>query len=164
MPPLMITFFILHSLDRRRPIWTGCWLIFSGMRHFILSWHVTIYLPPSLLLEAKRKPQYEMPHSFICIYERLLLPVLTKSILMTQAERGGTKLCKVHSSCVCPWYLISQLGVLDYKDLRVVNHIVHKSLIKCAKSKEKVETQIVYKLVHTSDLKNCRGSQPLAHT
>ena len=71
MPPLMITFFILHSLDRprRRPIWTGCWLIFSGMRHFILSWHVTIYLPPSLLLEAKRKPQYEMPHSFICIYD-----------------------------------------------------------------------------------------------
>ena len=37
-------------------------------------------------------------------------------------------------------------GVLDYKDLRVVNHIVHKSLIKCAKLKgkiEKVETQIV---------------------
>ena len=109
-------------------------------------------------------------HSFA--YTKLLIPVLTKSILMTQAEREREryKLCKVHS-CVCPclvwWYLISQLGVLDYKDLRVVNHIVHKSLIKCAKSKgkiEKVETQIVYKLVHTSDLKNCRESQPLAHT
>ena len=36
----------------------------------------------------------EMPHSFICIYERLLLPVLTKSILMTQAERGGTNCAK----------------------------------------------------------------------
>ena len=127
MPPLMITFFILHSLDRRRrPIWTGCWLIFSGMRHFILSWHVTIYLPPSLLLEAKRKPQYEMPHSFICIYDFSYLFSRSQFWWLKLRERRY-KLCKVHSSCVCPWYLISQLGVLDYKDLRVVNHIVHKS-------------------------------------
>ena len=123
------------------------------------------HIPSSFFASWSKKKTAIRDASFIHLHIRNFLYLFSQSQFwwLKQRERRY-KLCKVHSSCVCPWYLISQLGVLDYKDLRVVNHIVHKSLIKCAKSKEKVETQIVYKLVHTSDLKNCRGSQPLAHT